>query len=126
MLKFEGQTGPYLLYSIVRIFSILKSNTLDVSQVDYTLYQDENYYSLIKVLDQFPSIIQRAAESYTPSTVAKYLLQLSQEFNTFYAKVKINDSNDVVRQTNLLLVESILNILIEGLRLLGMKHLEAM
>lgn len=126
MLKFEGQTGPYLLYSIVRIFSILKSNTLDVSQVDYTLYQDENYYSLIKVLDQFPSIIQRAAESYAPSTVAKYLLQLSQEFNTFYAKVKINDSNDVVRQTNLLLVESILNILIEGLRLLGMKHLEAM
>lgn len=126
MLKFEGQTGPYLLYSIVRIFSILKSNTLDVSQVDYTLYQDENYYSLIKVLDQFPSIVQRAAESYTPSTVAKYLLQLSQEFNTFYAKVKINDSNDVVRQTNLLLVESILNILIEGLRLLGMKHLEAM
>lgn len=126
MLKFEGQTGPYLLYSIVRIFSILKSNTLDVSQVDYTLYQDENYYSLIKVLDQFPSIVQRAAESYTPSTVAKYLLQLSQEFNTFYAKIKINDSNDVVRQTNLLLVESILNILIEGLRLLGMKHLEAM
>src|SRR5690554_6437968 len=126
MLKFEGQTGPYLLYSIVRIFSILKSNTLDVSQVDYKLYQDANYYSLIKVLDQFPSIVQRAAESYTPSTVAKYLLQLSQEFNTFYAKVKINDSNDVVRQTNLLLVESILNILIEGLRLLGMKHLEAM
>ena len=126
MLKFEGQTGPYLLYSIVRIFSILKSNTIDISQVDYTLYQDENYYSLIKVLDQFPSIVQRAAESYTPSTVAKYLLQLSQEFNTFYAKVKINDSNDVVRQTNLLLVESILNILIEGLRLLGMKHLEAM
>lgn len=126
MLKFEGQTGPYLLYSIVRIFSILKSNTLDVSQVDYTLYQDENYYSLIKVLDQFPSIVQRAAESYTPSTIAKYLLQLSQEFNTFYAKIKINDSNDVVRQTNLLLVESILNILIEGLRLLGMKHLEAM
>lgn len=126
MLKFEGQTGPYLLYSIVRIFSILKSNTIDITQVDYTLYQDEIYYGLIKVLDQFPSVVQRAAESYTPSTVAKYLLQLSQEFNTFYAKVKINDSNDVVRQTNLLLVESILNILIEGLRLLGMKHLEAM
>lgn len=126
MLKFEGQTGPYLLYSIVRIFSILKSNTIDITQVDYTLYQDEIYYSLIKVLDQFPSVVQRAAESYTPSTVAKYLLQLSQEFNTFYAKVKINDSNDDVRQTNLLLVESILNILIEGLRLLGMKHLEAM
>ena len=94
--------------------------------MNYELYKDENYYSLIKVLDQFPSIIEKAAESYTPSTIAKYLLQLSQEFNTFYAKVKINDSDQVIRQTNLLLVESISIILIEGLRLLGMKHLEAM
>lgn len=126
MLKFEGQTGPYLMYSIVRIHSILKSNTLDSSAVDYKMYKDDNYYGLIKLLDQFPNIIERAAESYTPSTIAKYLLQLSQEFNTFYGKVKINDQDSVVRQTNLLLVESILNVLIEGLRLLGMRHLEAM
>ncbi len=126
MLKFEGQTGPYLMYSIVRIHSILKSNTLDSSAVNYEMYKDDNYYGLIKLLDQFPNIIERAAESYTPSTIAKYLLQLSQEFNTFYGKVKINDQDLNVRQTNLLLVESILNVLIEGLRLLGMRHLEEM
>jgi len=126
MLKFEGQTGPYLLYSIVRIYSILKSNTFELNKVNYEIYKDENYYGLIKTLDQFPQVIQKAQEGYTPSTIAKYLLQLSQEFNTFYAKVKINDSDEVLRQTNLLLVESILNVLIEGLRLLGMRHLEAM
>ncbi len=126
MLKFEGQTGPYLMYSIVRIHSILKSNTLDTDAVDYKIYKDDNYYGLIKLLDQFPNIIERAAEGYTPSTIAKYLLQLSQEFNTFYGKVKINDQDLTIRQTNLLLVESILNVLIEGLRLLGMRHLEAM
>ncbi|WP_025725292.1 arginine--tRNA ligase [Acholeplasma granularum] len=126
MLKFEGQTGPYLLYSIVRIFSILKQGELDFNEVDYKIYNDSNYFGIIKTLDQFPNIVQKAANESSPSVIAKYLLGLSQEFNGFYAKVKINDSNDVLRNTNLLLIESILNVLIEGLRLLGMKHLEAM
>jgi len=126
MLKFEGQTGPYLLYSIVRIYSILKTNSLDISKVDYTIYEAEAYYNLIKLLDQFPITIQKAAETYTPSTIAKYLLQVAQAFNAFYAKVKINDENEIIRNSNLLLVESIVYTLVEGLRLLGMKHLEAM
>lgn len=126
MLKFEGQTGPYLLYSIVRIYSILRMNSLDSSKVDYSIYQAEDYYNLIKLLDQFPMVIQKAAETYTPSTIAKYLLQVAQAFNTFYAKVKINDENEIIRNSNLLLVESIVHTLVEGLRLLGMKHLEAM
>lgn len=126
MLKFEGQTGPYLLYSIVRIYSILRMNSLDISKVDYSIYQAEDYYNLIKLLDQFPMVIQKAAETYTPSTIAKYLLQVAQAFNTFYAKVKINDENEIIRNSNLLLVESIVHTLVEGLRLLGMKHLEAM
>lgn len=126
MLKFEGQTGPYLLYSIVRIYSILRMNSLDISKVDYSIYQAEDYYNLIKLLDQFPMVIQKAAETYTPSTIAKYLLQVAQAFNAFYAKVKINDENEIIRNSNLLLVESIVHTLVEGLRLLGMKHLEAM
>src|SRR5690554_2955655 len=126
MLKFEGQTGPYLLYSIVRIYSILRTNSSDISKVDYSIYQAEDYYNLIKLLDQFPMTIQKAAETYTPSTIAKYLLQVAQAFNAFYAKVKINDENEFIRNSNLLLVESIVHTLVEGLRLLGMKHLEAM
>jgi len=126
MLKFEGQTGPYLLYSIVRIYSILRTNSSDISKVDYSIYQAEDYYNLIKLLDQFPMTIQKAAETYTPSTIAKYLLQVAQAFNAFYAKVKINDENEIIRHSNLLLVESIVYTLVEGLRLLGMKHLEAM
>ncbi len=126
MLKFEGQTGPYLLYSIVRIYSILRTNSSDISKVDYSIYQAEDYYNLIKLLDQFPMTIQKAAETYTPSTIAKYLLQVAQAFNAFYAKVKINDENEIIRNSNLLLVESIVYTLVEGLRLLGMKHLEAM
>ncbi len=126
MLKFEGQTGPYLQYAIVRIFSILRQNQLDISFVQPSIYQEDIYFNLIKLIDQFPHVITKASEDLTPSTIARYLLNLSQEFNGFYAKVKINDENLHVRHTNLLLVDSILNTLVEGLRLLGIKHLEAM
>jgi len=126
MLKFEGQTGPYLQYAIVRIFSILRQNQLDINFVQPSIYQEDIYFNLIKLIDQFPHVITKASEDLTPSTIARYLLNLSQEFNGFYAKVKINDENLHVRHTNLLLVDSILNTLVEGLRLLGIKHLEAM
>ncbi|VEU82211.1 arginine--tRNA ligase [Acholeplasma hippikon] len=126
MVKFEGQTGPYLQYSIVRIYSILRQTQFDLTKVNKELYKEDVYFNLIKVLDQFPQTIERACQENTPSTIARYLLQLSQEFNSFYAKVKVNVEDEVIRNTNLLLVRSILNVLVEGLRLLGIKHLEEM
>ncbi|MBN3490220.1 arginine--tRNA ligase [Acholeplasma equirhinis] len=126
MVAFEGQTGPYLQYSIVRIFSILKQSQFDLSKVNTSLFQEDVYFNLVKVLDQFPSVIERACADNTPSTIARYLLSLAQEFNSFYAKVKINTPEEDVRNTNLLLVQGILTVLIEGLRLLGIKHLESM
>mgnify|MGYP000928638532 CR=1 FL=1 len=126
MVKFEGQTGPYLQYSIVRIFSILKNIVFDKTEVNPSLYKEDVYFNIIKQIDQFPSIIERAGNDNTPSTIARYLLSLSQEFNAFYAKVRINTEDSVVRNTNVYLVQAILTIMVEGLRLLGIKHLEAM
>lgn len=126
MVKFEGQTGPYLQYAVVRIFSILKNTEFDINKIDASIYQDELYFNLIKTLDQFPSVVERACSDNTPSTIARYLLSLSQEFNSFYAKVKINTTEDILRNSNLLLVNGILTVLVEGLRLLGIKHLRSM
>ncbi len=126
MVKFEGQTGPYLQYAVVRIFSILKNTEFDINQVDSSIYQDDLHFSLIKTLDQFPAVVERACLDNTPSTIARYLLSLSQEFNSFYAKVKINTADNVLRNSNLLLVNGILTVLVEGLRLLGIKHLRSM
>ncbi|HLT00402.1 MAG TPA: arginine--tRNA ligase, partial [Acholeplasma sp.] len=89
MVAFEGQTGPYLQYSIVRIFSILRQAQFDVNNINKELYSEDTYFNLIKVLDLFPSTIERACLDNTPSTIARYLLSLAAEFNSFYAKVKI-------------------------------------
>src|SRR5690606_9165311 len=60
MLKFEGQTGPYLQYAIVRIFSILRQNQLDIGFVQPSIYQEDIYFNLIKLIDQFPHVITKA------------------------------------------------------------------
>ncbi len=126
MTKFEGQTGPYLQYSVVRINSILKLASLNPELIDSKHYQDDVYFNLVKVIDLFPSLVERACSENSPAVIARYLLSLSAEFNSFYAKVKINVEDDIIRNTNLLLVSAILTILKEGLRLLGITALEAM
>lgn len=126
MLKFEGQTGPYLQYSGVRIHSMLKNETIDLNQVNFSVYDQQHYFDLIKVIAQFPQTIQRSVENNAPNIVSRYLIQLAQNFNQFYGKQRVIVEDLGVKQANLLLVNSVLTILEEGLRLLGMKSLKEM
>ncbi len=126
MLKFEGQTGPYLQYSSVRIESMLKDQRIDIANVDFDVYQIDHYFELIKLVDQFPEIIERAKDQNSPSVIAKYLLSLAQTFNSFYGKERILVADVHRLQANLLLARSIQIVINEGLRLLGIESLKAM
>ncbi|NLK13016.1 MAG: arginine--tRNA ligase [Candidatus Phytoplasma sp.] len=126
MLKFEGQTGPYLQYSGVRIHSMLKNETINLEQANFKVYEQQHYFDLIKVVAQFPQIIQRSVENNAPNVVSRYLIQLAQNFNQFYGKQRVIVEDQGIKQANLLLVNSVLIILEEGLRLLGMKSLKEM
>lgn len=126
MLKFEGQTGPYLQYTGVRIASILRDNVMDVNNINDELFEKPHYYAIIKIMDQFPSVIERAKEENAPSIIAKYLLSLAQEFNTFYGIEKIVNQDVKIKNTNLMLITSVKIIIDEGLRLIGLESLERM
>ena len=126
MLKFEGQTGPYLQYTSVRINSILKQASLDISMFDYQVFEDELYFDLVKQIANFKETIKRSANDYNPSIIAKYLLNLAQTFNSFYGRAKILVENEKKLHTNLLLIYVIRIIINEGLRLLGIKYLDEM
>ncbi|MFA6801109.1 MAG: arginine--tRNA ligase [Acholeplasmataceae bacterium] len=126
MLKFEGQTGPYLQYSSVRIESILKTQSIDKSYVDPKLYEDDSYYEVIKLLDLYPSMIIRAKDLNFPSIIAKYAISLAQAFNSFYGRERIIVEDLTILNTNLYFVKSIQKILNECLELLGIKILKEM
>lgn len=126
MLKFEGQTGPYLQYTGVRIASILRGNPYDANNLDVSLFDDATYFELSRTIGEFKSIVAKACSEDAPSVIAKYLLGLAQTFNKFYANVKINASDEKVRNTNFMIAHATRIVINEGLRLLGIEYVEQM
>ena len=126
MLKFEGQTGPYLQYTGVRIASILRGNEYDVNNIDSSLFKEDIYFELARSIGEFKNVILRACEESAPSVIAKYLLGLAQIFNKFYGAVKINVSDEKIRNTNFLIAHATRIVINEGLRLLGIEYVEQM
>ena len=126
MVKFEGQTGPYLQYTSVRINSIISQNKFDSNKIDSSLFLKSHYFELIKEVGDFKKYIEKAAEEYAPSDVAKYLLNLAQDFNKFYSMERINAEDELVRNTNMSMAYAVKKVIDEGLRLLGIQSVEKM
>ena len=125
MVSFEGETGPYVQYAYARIQSILrKAAFVPASDANYALHDAESW-DIIKLLQDFPSIIQRAADKYDPSIVAKYAINLAQSFNKYYAHTRILDENPE-RDSRLALAYATGIVLKEALRLLGVDAPEKM
>nr|WP_224489142.1 arginine--tRNA ligase [Robertkochia marina] len=88
-VDFQGNTGPFIQYTYARIQSILRKADFD-HQEDIAQYvMDSRERELVKLLDQFPVIIQQAAENYSPALIANYCYDLVKEFNSFYQNVSI-------------------------------------
>ena len=125
-VKFEGQTGPYLQYTSVRIASILKNKGFDVHKCKIDVFEKPHYFDLIKQISLFKSIIERAALERAPSIIARYLLNLAQSFNKFYSLEKINVEEETTRNANFALAKATRIVLNEGLRLLGIQYVNEM
>jgi len=88
-VDFQGNTGPFIQYTYARIQSILRkgNETEKVSITGYNLHPKEK--EVLKTLQQFPGVIQTAAENYSPALIANYTYDLVKEFNSFYQNVSI-------------------------------------
>ncbi|MDR6120649.1 arginyl-tRNA synthetase [Bacillus sp. SLBN-46] len=126
MLRFEGETGPYLQYTYARACSILRKgdgySKFDSIEYDYSW---EKEWKVTSLLMEFAPAIKRACENFDPSQVAKYIVDLAQAFNKYYAEVKILEKNPA-KQSRLALVFAVTVVLKEGLRLLGIEAPEEM
>lgn len=142
-LKFRGETGPYLQYSVRRasnIFSELGRTAADVRQDFQQLSADEvdSYFSgeagdylwsLVYFASRLAEAVQQAANAFEPTHVAKYAFQLADQFNTFYQdkRFHILKEPDAKRKTVLLVVADLVQQkLAEALTLLGIEVPEKM
>ncbi|MCZ0702264.1 arginyl-tRNA synthetase [Natronobacillus azotifigens] len=119
MLRFEGETGPYVQYTHARASSILRKGDYQESNDDVNISDVEAWSIIINLLD-FPDAIKRAYEGSDPSQIAKYVLELAKAFNKYYGSVRILDDKEH-KQSRLSLVHSVQIVLNEGLRLLGIE-----
>ena len=118
MVSFEGETGPYVQYAYARIQSILrKANFKPDAATPYAL-EDAESWEIIKLIQNFPATIKRAADNFEPSIIAKFAISLAQAFNKYYAHNRILDQSPE-RDSRLALSYTTALALKEALRLLG-------
>lgn len=120
VVRFEGDTGPYVQYTNARAQSVLrKAAAMGKKPADDNFNLDDEWaFAVAKDLADFPRIIARSADKFEPSVIAKFALGLSKKFNKYYANVKILTDDDQLA-SRLALVEATSIVLTESLRLLG-------
>ena len=117
VVRFEGDTGPYVQYTNARAQSILRKANKEISMDNLSLNDDWSF-AVAKALADFPAIVEKASEKFEPSIIAKYALDLSKKFNKYYANVRILDVDNQLN-ARLALVQATSIVLTEALRLLG-------
>ena len=122
--SFTGESAIYILYSIVRINSILRNNKYSNTTIKLT---DELEYQIVKDLIEFPSLVNDLLVTSEPVLLTKYIFNLTQKFSSYYEKVNIsNITDEQIKNSKLLLLEAIKIVLTNGLSILGIKTIEKM
>lgn len=124
-ISFDGDSGPYLLYSVTRAKSAI-AKALEVGVEESLQAQTAELTPLEQLLGRFPSVVSRAHEEYSPHYIVTYLLALSGAFNTFYAHNPIAQKDNHDSPYNLMITKSFVEIMKNGLTLLGIRIPEKM
>ena len=122
VVRFEGETGPYVQYTHARAMSILRK-AAPQAQDEAAVFDsdvDDVTWEILKQLANFPETVQQAAQLREPSVIAKYALHLAKSFNHYYAQTKVLVDDDQLA-ARLNLVQAVAIVLKEALRLLGVQ-----
>ena len=129
-IDFQGNTGPFIQYTYARIQSILRKyaemgDNKEAITLPSVLQEKEK--TLLKSITLFPSIVQEAADNYSPAVVANYVYDLVKDFNSFYQNVSILGEEDTSkRHFRVALSKKIGELIAESFKMLGIQVPERM
>lgn len=123
-LSFDGNTGPYVQYTYARTCSVLSKSEGKVTEGGMKVTAPEES-ALVKTLARFPEEILAALESYEPSIITRYILDVAADYNRFYHNCPIltAEDEDVIR-TRVRLTEATKTVLGNAFPLICLKTLE--
>lgn len=128
MLKFEGETGPYVQYTYVRTNSIIKKANYEptIKDVKAELLTAKEEIELVKLLANATNILKQAANENEPSVITRYIIDVASAFSKYYNECQIIVEDEALRNARLSLVKATGYILKNGLKMLGIVSPEKM
>jgi arginyl-tRNA synthetase len=130
-IDFDGNTGPFIQYTYTRIRSVFRKSSdmgivmPSIVQTDIAINAKEK--SLLKLIYEYPSVIQASGDSFNPSLIANFIYDLVKEFNQFYHDYSIlKEENETVRDFRLVMSDVVSGIVKRGMELLGIEMPERM
>lgn len=127
MLKFEGNTAPFLLYAYVRINGIkrkLELTSINITSEDKLVISHPSEIALALHIAQFAEVLQSLEKDLLPNRLTEYLYNLAEKFHAFFRDCKVIDSD--YERPRLLLCETCAKVLKQGLDILGLQVVEKM
>ncbi|MGC8884929.1 MAG: arginine--tRNA ligase [Candidatus Nanoarchaeia archaeon] len=124
--SFEGETGPYLLYALVRAKNILKKVKKKINFKGTFILEHPSESALLKKLLEFKDLFAKAMEQYAPNIIANYAFDLAKVFSEFYENCPVAKAKGAVLQTRLALVCAFIYVLRRVFNLLGIEEVEQM
>jgi len=123
MLSFQGETGPYVQYIYVRTKSVLEKAGYipEFKNIDVSNLSDESSFDTVKIISNFADTLKQVVDKNEPSILARYLIELSQSFSSFYNNNKIICEEKEKQDARLYLTYVVGNILKTGANLLGIE-----
>jgi arginyl-tRNA synthetase len=120
-IDLNGNTGPFIQYTYARICSLIaKAGKLDLSFQEVQLTKEE--IEIIKLLNNYPEVINEAASTFSPALIANYMYELVKTYNHFYQSVKINIEPDLSLKMNKLKISlEVSKIIKKSLKILGIE-----
>lgn len=118
VVQFEGETGPYVQYTHARAMSILRKANHTVDKEAAFSLTDDDAWEVLKLIENYPNVVRFAEEKCEPSAIAKYVINLAQAFNKYYAHTKVLVEDEAFN-SRIALVQTTASLLKQGLALLG-------
>ena len=128
MLKFEGETGPYVQYTCVRTNSIINKAGYEPTEADVKaeLLTSPEEIELVKLLALAPNMLKQAANENEPSVITRYIIDVASAFSKYYNECQIIVEDEALRNARLSLVKATGYVLKNGLNMLGIEAPEKM
>ena len=128
MLNFNGETGPYVQYTTVRAKSVLEKAGYipNIKEVNVEKLNDKDSQKIINQLYNFNSILKNVTEKEEPSILARYLVDLAQNFSSFYNNCHVITEDKEMQDARLYITYMVKTVLEKGINLLGIQVPEKM